>query len=160
MRQAFLSAHAGAPHAQEFTEENFRGLRDWATIFTELKAKNIKTITPEQAAAAVASRRVRGGDAWWRCRCICARCARMPPCRMLRRRCACCAQAPGPLDAVLGAPTVLLDVREERYFRSARPEGADNVPLYKPLVCAQAADASTCHCCRCERTHRMVLPCF
>ena len=43
-------------------------------------------------------------------------------------------RAPGPLDALLGPPPVLLDVREEIYHSQARPEGSDNVPLYKQLV--------------------------
>ena len=41
---------------------------------------------------------------------------------------------PGPLDALLGPPPVLLDVREEVYHRKARPEGSVNAPLYKSLV--------------------------
>jgi hypothetical protein len=70
-------------------------------------------------------------------------------------------RAPGPLDALLGAPPVLLDVREEVYHSKARPEGSVNVPLYKQLVRTTAvyrvrpesayavqiacgADASTC----------------
>ena len=40
----------------------------------------------------------------------------------------------GPLDALLGAPPVLLDVREEAVFARNRPERASNVPLYKQLV--------------------------
>ena len=43
-------------------------------------------------------------------------------------------RTPGPLDALLGPPPVLLDVREEVYHRKARPEGSVNVPLYKQLV--------------------------
>lgn len=43
-------------------------------------------------------------------------------------------RAPGPLDALLGGPPVLLDVREEAAFSRARPDGADNVPLYKQLT--------------------------
>jgi hypothetical protein len=41
---------------------------------------------------------------------------------------------PGPLDALLGAPPVLLDVREEFLHGKARPEGSSNVALYKQLV--------------------------
>ena len=44
---------------------------------------------------------------------------------------------PGPLDALLGPPPVLLDVREEVYHRKARPDGSVNVPLYKQLVCVR-----------------------
>jgi hypothetical protein len=46
--------------SQAFTEENFRGLRNWAQIFTELKAAKVKTVTVEQVLAAISSRRVRG----------------------------------------------------------------------------------------------------
>ena len=44
------------------------------------------------------------------------------------------ARAPGLLDALLGPPPVLLDVREASQFRKARPAGAVNAPLYVPVV--------------------------
>ena len=73
-------------------------------------------------------------------------------------------RAPGPLDALLGAPPVLLDVREEVYHRKARPEGSVNAPLYKQLVRSYSAvkhssvmafispslRCSACHCTQME----------
>jgi hypothetical protein len=46
-----------------------------------------------------------------------------------------------PLDALLGGPPVLLDVREPRFFAAARPDGADNVPLYTQLARLRVACA-------------------
>lgn len=43
-------------------------------------------------------------------------------------------QKPSPLDALLGPPPVLVDVREADVFGRDHPAGAVNVPLYKPLV--------------------------
>ena len=44
------------------------------------------------------------------------------------------AQKPGPLDALLGPPPVLIDVRDAEAFARSRPAGAKSVPLYKPLM--------------------------
>ena len=81
---------------KKFTEDNYKGLRNWAPIFRALKAAGIKTVSPEEAYAATSTGR-----------------------------------APGPLDLVLGAPPVLLDVREETVHARARPLGAVNTPLYR-----------------------------
>ena len=60
MRVATAQADARACATQEFTEENFRGLRNWAAIFNDLKAAKIKSVSPEAANAAIRNRRVRG----------------------------------------------------------------------------------------------------
>ena len=43
-------------------------------------------------------------------------------------------RAPSPLDALLGPSPMLLDVREEKSFRAARPAYAVSAPLYVPLM--------------------------
>ncbi len=117
------------PLSQAFTEENFRGLRNWAQIFTELKAAKVKTVTVEQVLAAISSRRVRV-----RLVCVTAHSRRVRVLLSQQYLCLPRLQGAGPLDALLGAPPVLLDVREAVIYDRAHPARADNVPLYKPLM--------------------------
>jgi rhodanese-related sulfurtransferase len=80
-----------------FTVENFSGgIRDWASIHTELRARKLKTVKPEAVAPQV------------------------------KRK-------PSPLDALLGPPPLIVDVRDAEDFARAHPSGAVNVPLYTRL---------------------------